>query len=490
MNYTSTRGSEVVLKSTEAVLEGLAPDGGLFMPKGLDLASFNAEGIFKLPYREMASRILSFFFDDFSDIKGIVERAYKDSFEADDITPVKAVSDRYILELFYGPTLAFKDVALQLLPYLMSDAKKEAGSKEEILILTATSGDTGKAALEGFKDVPGIRICVFFPHGGVSPVQQLQMTTQRGGNVRSCAVKGNFDDTQTGVKLIFEGFSEEALKAGTVLSSANSINIGRLIPQVVYYFKAYADLLAAGKIQEGDFVNFTVPTGNFGDILAGFFAKCMGLPVRKLICASNTNNILTDFLTTGVYDKNRPFYKTISPSMDILVSSNLERLLYLLSGNDSAYVAGLMSKLNTVGRYEVDKDMLNKLQETFSCGFADDDMTKKTIREVFLADRYLMDPHTAVAWTVSKAFTASDDPDAGLPNIVLSTASPYKFPQAIADALGLKDTGDEFALMEEIHEATGVKIPKNLAELKSLPVRFTDVIEKTDMEGYVRALVQ
>ena len=490
MKYTSTRGNSPTLTSLEAVLEGLASDGGLFMPLDLDFKSFDVSGIFDLNFQGISERILSFFFDDFPDMKRLVENAYKDSFTACDITPVQAVDDRYVLELFYGPTLAFKDVALQILPYLMSEARQVTGDAKEILILTATSGDTGKAALEGFKDVPGIRICVFFPYGGVSPIQQLQMTTQRGENVRSCAVFGNFDDTQTGVKTIFESASEECAAKGTILSSANSINVGRLVPQVVYYFKAYGDLLKAGVIQEGDPVNFTVPTGNFGDILAGFFAKCMGLPVKKLICASNTNNILTDFLTTGVYDKNRPFYKTLSPSMDILVSSNLERLLYLLSGHDAAYISELMTKLNTAGRYEVTPEILKALQETFSCGFADDTATKKTIRQVFETEHYLMDPHTAVAWRVSKEFSASGDEDAALPNIILSTASPYKFPKAIAESLDIPVSEDEFELMEAIQQVSGVPIPKNLAELKSLPVRFTDVIKKEDMADYVRAMAE
>ncbi|MBR0087565.1 MAG: threonine synthase [Lachnospiraceae bacterium] len=490
MRYTSTRGNENILPSREAVLKGLSPDGGLFMPLDLDFHSFKAEELYQLPYREMAERILSFFFDDFSDIKEVVRQAYENSFDTEEITPVKAVGDHYVLELFHGPTLAFKDVALQLLPRLMAAAAKETGSASDILILTATSGDTGKAAMEGFKDVPGIRILVFYPYGGVSPVQQLQMTTQRGNNVRTCAVRGNFDDAQTGVKQIFETLSETCAAKGTVLSSANSINIGRLVPQIVYYFKAYSDLIRSGRIAAGDPVNFTVPTGNFGDILAGYFARCMGLPVKKLICASNTNNILTDFLTTGVYDRNRPFYKTISPSMDILVSSNLERLLYMLSGNDASYTASLMRDLSEKGRYEVTPELLQKIRETFACGFADDEATKKTIGRVFKENGYLMDPHTAIAWAVSEDFSSSGDPDASLPNIVLSTASPYKFPQAVSDSLRLPLSDSEFELMDAIRASSGVPIPENLAELRTLPVRFTDVITKEEMNDFVLKLIE
>ncbi|MBP5225169.1 MAG: threonine synthase, partial [Lachnospiraceae bacterium] len=355
MLYRSTRGSKILHTSAEAVLTGLAPDGGLFMPASLDWASFPVKDSMNDGVRALSARILSFFFDDLHDMEGIVERAYDGRFDTDELTPLAVLSDRYLLELFHGPTSAFKDVALSVLPQLLVQAKKETDDPNLTLILTATSGDTGKAALAGFRDVPGVKIAVFYPDGGVSPVQRLQMATQEGQNVAVAAIRGNFDDAQTGVKDIFARVSQEGLLDGrhAVLSSANSINIGRLVPQIMYYFKAYKDLLQAGRIAFGDPVDYTVPTGNFGDILAGYFAKKMGLPVRRLVCASNENNVLTDFLQTGVYDRNRPFYRTASPSMDILVSSNLERLLYLLSDENPGEVAEYMHSLNETGRYRV-----------------------------------------------------------------------------------------------------------------------------------------
>lgn len=479
MKYQSTRSRALTASPAEAVLAGIAPDGGLFMPEAIP--SMDWQALLQEDTLTMSARILSALLPDYPDMDALVHRGYAGKFETEELTPVVPVGGRYVLELFRGPTSAFKDVALSLLPLLISEARNILGVKDEMLILTATSGDTGKAALEGFHDVAGTKIIVFYPHGGVSAVQQAQMVTQEGGNVKVCAVRGNFDDTQTGVKKIFAACAEKEL-AGVRLSSANSINIGRLAPQIVYYFKAYADLVRWGRIQIGEPVHFCVPTGNFGDILAGYFAKRMGLPVGKLICASNRNDVLTEFLSTGVYDKRRTFYKTTSPSMDILVSSNLERLLSLLTGDD-AYVAGLMKQLNERGHYKVSDELLKKLKAEFSCGCCDDAAAAETIGRLWAEENYLCDPHTAVAWNVAEQFgkTCSD----GAPVVVLSTASPYKFPAAVLSALGQKAGEDEFAVMEELHARTGVPVPKNLAALREKPVRHKDVIGREDMLAYV-----
>ena len=479
MKYQSTRNRALTASPAEAVLAGIAPDGGLFMPEAIP--SMDWQALLQEDTLTMSARILSALLPDYPDMDALVHRGYAGKFETEELTPVVPVGGRYVLELFRGPTSAFKDVALSLLPLLISEARDILGVKDEMLILTATSGDTGKAALEGFHDVPGTKIIVFYPHGGVSAVQQAQMVTQEGGNVKVCAVRGNFDDTQTGVKKIFAACAEKEL-AGVRLSSANSINIGRLAPQIVYYFKAYADLVRCGRIQIGEPVHFCVPTGNFGDILAGYFAKHMGLPVGKLICASNRNDVLTEFLSTGVYDKRRTFYKTTSPSMDILVSSNLERLLSLLTGND-AYVAGLMKQLNEQGHYKVSDELLKKLKAEFSCGCCDDAAAAETIGRLWAEENYLCDPHTAVAWNVAEQFGKTCS--GGAPVVVLSTASPYKFPAAVLSALGQKAGEDEFAVMEELHARTGVPVPKNLAALREKPVRHKDVIGREDMLAYV-----
>ncbi len=479
MKYQSTRNRALTASPAEAVLAGIAPDGGLFMPEAIPSMDWRA--LLQEDTLTMSARILSALLPDYPDMDALVHRGYAGKFETEELTPVVPVGGRYVLELFRGPTSAFKDVALSLLPLLISEARNILGVKDEMLILTATSGDTGKAALEGFHDVPGTKIIVFYPHGGVSAVQQAQMVTQEGGNVKVCAVRGNFDDTQTGVKKIFAACAEKEL-AGVRLSSANSINIGRLAPQIVYYFKAYADLVRWGRIQIGEPVHFCVPTGNFGDILAGYFAKRMGLPVGKLICASNRNDVLTEFLSTGVYDKRRTFYKTTSPSMDILVSSNLERLLSLLTGDD-AYVAGLMKQLNERGHYKVSDELLKKLKAEFSCGCCDDAAAAETIGRLWAEENYLCDPHTAVAWNVAEQFGKTCS--GGAPVVVLSTASPYKFPAAVLSALGQKAGEDEFAVMEELHARTGVPVPKNLAALREKPVRHKDVIGREDMLAYV-----
>ncbi len=478
MFYHSTRCPQGHVDSAQAVLEGLAPDGGLYMPQSIP--AFDWQSCLGGTSLEMSAAILSALLPDIPDMPGLVSRAYAGKFETEDLTPSVPVGDFRILELFRGPTSAFKDVALSMLPQLLTAAKTVKGVKEDILILTATSGDTGKAALEGFRDVPGVRICVFYPHGGVSQVQRAQMVTQEGGNVAVCAVEGNFDDAQTGVKDIFAACQGRALPFR--LSSANSINIGRLAPQIMYYFRAYRDLLDSGKISLGQEVNFSVPTGNFGDILAGYLAKLLGLPVGTLICASNANNVLTDFIRTGTYDRRRPLVKTTSPSMDILVSSNLERLLYLLS-NDTALVSRLMTQLKEQGHYTVPRALLEAIQSRFWASCCDDVRAAKTIRRVWEAHKYLCDPHTAAGWAAAEDYV-SETGD-GRPMVVLSTASPYKFPAAVLEALGGDTSGSEFAQMHRLSRLTQVPIPGNLANLEGRPERHTDVIPKDQMLPYV-----
>ena len=428
----------------------------------------------------MATDILQALLPDIPDMPELVKKAYTGKFETEDLTPTVAVGNAYILELFRGPTSAFKDVALSMLPQLLTAAKTAKGMAEDILILTATSGDTGKAALEGFHDVPGVRICVFYPNGGVSQVQRAQMVTQEGSNVAVCAVRGNFDDAQTGVKNIFAACREKDLPFR--LSSANSINIGRLAPQVMYYFRAYRDLMDAGRITLGQQVNFSVPTGNFGDILAGYLAKLLGLPVSRLICASNANNVLTDFIRTGTYDRRRPLLKTTSPSMDILVSSNLERLLYLLSG-DTELVAGLMRDLNTQGVYTVPEAMLETVRSEFWAAYCDDARAEAVMGKVFRELGYLCDPHTAAGWAAAEDYAAETGDDR--PMVVLSTASPYKFPVAVLTAIGGDTSGSEFQQMQRLSQISGVPIPGNLSGLEGRQERHTGVIDKDAMLDYV-----
>ena len=481
MRYHSTRNESVFVDSAQAVLEGLAPDGGLYMPEGLP--AFDWQECLKGSSIQMSTQILSALLPDIPDMPELVRRAYTGKFETEDLTPTVPVGSFSMLELFRGPTSAFKDVALSMLPQLLTAAKAVKGQEKDILILTATSGDTGKAALEGFRDVPGIRICVFYPDGGVSQVQRAQMVTQEGNNVSVCAVRGNFDDAQTGVKNIFAACQGRDLPVA--LSSANSINIGRLAPQIMYYFRAYRDLLDAGKIRLGDEVNFSVPTGNFGDILAGYLAKGLGLPVGTLICASNANNVLTDFIRTGTYDRRRPLLKTTSPSMDILVSSNLERLLYLLSG-DTKLVAGLMRELNTQGVYTVPARLLEKIQSQFWAACCDDARAAEIIGRVYKEDGYLCDPHTASGWAAAEDYVAETGDNR--PMVVLSTASPYKFPAAVLTAIGGDTSGDEFTQMARLSQITGVPVPKNLASLQGKPEKHTQVIDKDKMLSFVLSL--
>ena len=478
MLYHSTRSESAFVDSAQAVLEGLAPDGGLYMPE--HLPAFDWKKCLEGSSMDMATDILSALLPDIPNMSELVRKAYTGKFETEDLTPSVAVGDFTVLELFRGPTSAFKDVALSMLPQLLTAAKSAKGMKEDILILTATSGDTGKAALEGFHDVDGVRICVFYPHGGVSQVQRAQMVTQEGNNVAVCAIHGNFDDAQTGVKNVFAACQGKNLPFA--LSSANSINIGRLAPQIMYYFRAYRDLLDAGKIKLGEEVNFSVPTGNFGDILAGYLAKQLGLPVGTLICASNANNVLTDFIRTGTYDRKRPLLKTTSPSMDILVSSNLERLLYLLSG-DTKLVAGLMKDLNTEGSYTVPADLLEKIQGEFWAAYCDDARAEEIMGRVYKELGYLCDPHTASGWAAAEDYVAETGDKR--PMVVLSTASPYKFPVAVLTAIGGDTSGSEFQQMERLSSLSGVPIPKNLAGLQGKAEKHTGVIEKDKMLEYV-----
>ena len=485
MYYHSTRSSAYTVDSAQAVLSGLAPDGGLFVPQSLP--QIDIAKCLNMTAMEMARTIISALLPDIPEMDTLVKKAYTGKFQTEELTPTVDTGAFTVLELFRGPTSAFKDVALCMLPQLLTAAKKVKGMDEDILILTATSGDTGKAALAGFQDVEGVKICVFYPDGGVSAVQRAQMVTQEGNNVSVCAVKGNFDDAQTGVKNIFAAGVDGRLPGGNRcrLSTANSINIGRLAPQITYYFKAYSDLLHRGVVTMGQEVNFCVPTGNFGDILAGYLAKKMGLPVGQLICASNANNVLTDFIRTGTYDRRRTLHKTLSPSMDILVSSNLERLLYFLSG-DTALVASLMTQLNTQGFYTVPENLKAAITQEFWAGCCDDSAAQSTIAKVWEQQHYLCDTHTATAWAVAEEYQAQTGDRR--PMVVLSTASPYKFPAAVLSSLEQVQEENEFRLMDRLAEKTGVPIPKNLTGLEDRPQRHTGVIEKEQMLSYVMNL--
>lgn len=491
MKYFSTRSEKNTANGPEAILKGIAPDGGLYTPLDFSGMQIDLKSILGMSAVEISAAVIGRLLPDFSpeEMRALIEAAYEGKFETEDLTPVEQVGDAFVLELFRGPTSAFKDVALSVLPRLIVASREKLGVSDEVVILTATSGDTGKAALEGFRDVPGTRIIVFYPDGGVSDVQKAQMVTQEGGNVRVCAIRGNFDDAQTGVKRIFgdDGQNHWAAEYGARLSSANSINLGRLAPQVAYYFKAYADLVLTGSIALGDEVNFVVPTGNFGDILAGEFARRMGLPVAKLVCASNANNVLTDFIRTGCYDRRREFVKTVSPSMDILVSSNLERYLFLASGGDFALVDGLMADLKEKGVYSVPRDVLETMQRRFSAYCAADSEATEVIGRVWREYGYLLDTHTAVAWAAMEKFQAESDN--GCRTVVLSTASPYKFSRDVLRAISDDVPEDGFEAMDRLHAVTGVPVPQNLAGLRDKTPRFDDCIDRDAMCAYVRKAV-
>lgn len=473
--YESTRDNSIKISSKKAILKGISNDGGLFVWPELDTVKIDLNKICEQTYMENAVYVLKHLLHDYSteELEECVKNAYSTSFSTSDVTPIRKVDDIYVLELFHGPTSAFKDVALTLLPQLMSCALKVTDQKA--LILTATSGDTGKAALSGFMDVDNIGIEVFYPDQKVSQIQYRQMATQKGSNVKVYAVKGNFDDAQSKVKQLFldEELAKSAADKNVMLTSANSINIGRLVPQIVYYFESYKYLVNNNVIKMNDKVSFSVPTGNFGDVLAGYYAYLMGLPVKKFYVASNSNHVLTDFLKTGVYDRNRDFVQTISPSMDILISSNLERLLYYMSQKDNAFVAKCMKDLNETGRYEIGAEMLTKIQELFGCGYVDDDMTKQVIKETYDKTGIVLDPHTAIGYKVAK--------DAKEDIIVsLATASPYKFSIDVLDALDV-DSKDEFDAMHKLAEICPDPVPKGLAELETLDILHKDVIEIDDM---------
>ena len=473
MKFFSTRDHSRIVTASQAIAQGLSDEGGLFVPESFP--QVDVEALCQLDYPELAAAVVSEYLTDYSKdfLAEAARTTYGEAFggKAGHLAPVEG--DTYALELWHGPTCAFKDYALQLMPKLLVEAKKNLSRTEKTLILVATSGDTGKAALDGYHDIPGVEIAVFYPTGGTSEIQRLQMATQEGANVAVYAVRGNFDDAQAGVKRIF---SDEAIRAtladrGYFLSSANSINWGRILPQVVYYISAYCDLVRDGKLSMGDKVNFCVPTGNFGDILAGYYAKQMGLPVGKLVCASNQNNVLTDFLSTGTYTAKREFYKTTSPSMDILVSSNLERLLYHVTGSD-AEVAGLMKSLNETGRYTVRPETLKAIQESFDCGWSSEEQVAGEIRARYEKDGYLCDTHTAVAFHV-----AAQKKRDGVPMVVLSTASPFKFPRSVLEALGHTAPENDFEAMQALEEATGHTAPASLAVLRQKAERFSTVID-------------
>lgn len=487
MNYASTRNSALKVTSAHAIVKGLSDEGGLYVPESIPrLTKEEILALCDKSYVDRAYDVFSKFLTDFTpdELRHCVESAYNDkNFDTDNIAEItKLKGGRYILELWHGPTCAFKDMALQILPYLLTTSAKKTVDGKKIAILVATSGDTGKAALEGFKDVPGTSISVFYPEDGVSPMQKRQMTTQDGANVSVCAVKGNFDDCQNGVKAIFTDKDiEEKLAANNVLlSSANSINWGRLAPQIVYYVSTYAQLVKDKEIEYGEKVNIVVPTGNFGNILAAYYAMLMGIPVNRLICASNSNNVLTDFINTGVYDRNRQFHTTISPSMDILISSNLERLLYHFTGEDDKLINEWFGALKTSGRYEVNAEVKSKLGELFWAGCCDDDETKAQISRTFKEEHYLLDTHSAVAVKVYDDYkTKTGDTTK---TIIASTANPYKFGRAVYEAVnGGVQPDDEFELIALLEKATDTKMPAPLAATKDKAVRFTGVVEKQDM---------
>ena len=476
--YVSTRNSKIEVSASKAVLLGQAEDGGLFVPA--DLANFKRDyhEITSLDFKGMAKYIWNMFFDDYGSdvIDELVERSYTGKFSSELVTPLSKVGDAYVLELYHGPTSAFKDVALQALPNLLTKARDMNGETDEIMILTATSGDTGSAAMSGFSDVPGTSIVVFYPDGGTSETQRLQMVTDSGNNTTACAIRGNFDDAQAGVKRIFREIPKPA--KGVSLSSANSINIGRLVPQIVYYFSAYRQLLDMGSITDGDKVDFIVPTGNFGDIMAGYFARCIGLPIRRLVCASNKNDVLTEFINTGHYDRKRDFYKTTSPSMDILVSSNLERLLYYICGEE--HTVSYMKQLEEAGEYQITSDELADIQSVFTGLCASDEEGSVAIKEVFETEHYLMDTHTSIAWSCMEKYSKDD-----VPKVVLSTASPYKFCASVLSALGLEVSDSDRKNMEACRKHTGAPIPAGLAGIFDKRIKHTDIIDSSDMKDYV-----
>ncbi len=486
--YKSTRSDNVTITASQAILKGLASDGGLFVPTQLPKLNVSLEELSKMSYKETAYAVMKEFLTDFTEeeLKSCIDKAYDSKFDTEEIAPLVKAEGAYYLELFHGATIAFKDMALSILPHLLTTSAKKNNVKNEIVILTATSGDTGKAALAGFADVPGTRIVVFYPKGGVSPIQEKQMVTQKGDNTFVVGIKGNFDQAQSGVKAIFGNKELEAEmdKAGFQFSSANSINIGRLVPQVVYYVYAYAKLLANGEITDGEKINVVVPTGNFGNILAAYYAKNMGLPIDKLICASNDNKVLYDFFTTGIYDKNREFILTTSPSMDILISSNLERLIYKIAGNDAAKNKELMTSLTTTGKYDITDDMRAELKDFYG-NYATEKETAEVIKDIYEKTGYIIDTHTAVAAVVSRKYLRDTNDTNKL--VIASTASPFKFTRSVMNAIDSKyDSMGDFELVDELSKIGNVKVPNAIEEIRNAKVLHDTVCEVDEMTDVVK----
>ncbi|MBE5841001.1 MAG: threonine synthase [Butyrivibrio sp.] len=486
--YSSTRGEKGNIKASEAILRGLAGDGGLYVPDHIPHLEKSLREIADLDYQAAAYEVMKLLLTDYTEeeLKYCISHAYDSKFDTQEIAPLSEADGAFYLELYHGSTIAFKDMALSILPYLMTTAAKKNAVKNDIVILTATSGDTGKAALAGFADVPGTKIIVFYPKHGVSPIQERQMVTQKGDNTCVIGIEGNFDDAQTGVKKLFtdKALAELMDSKGFQFSSANSINIGRLVPQIAYYVYAYCKLLKEGRIADGDEINVVVPTGNFGNILAAYYAKNMGVPIAKLICASNSNKVLFDFFKSGEYDRNRDFVLTSSPSMDILISSNLERLIYHIAGNDSAKDADLMAKLSNDGKYEISDDMRAKL-DSFYGGYATEEETFATIKKVFDGAGYLIDTHTAVASAVYDKYKKETGDDKV--TVIASTASPFKFTRSVMNALGHgDDSKDDFALADELSAISKVDIPEAVTSIRTAEIRHKTVVDKTEMEKAVK----
>lgn len=492
ISYKSTRSAENSVSSLEAIIRGIAEDGGLYVPSFLPCIDKPLNQLASMTYSELAFYIMKKFFSEFSDQELLccIENAYDEKFDTEEIVPVVKKDDTYFLELFHGPTLAFKDMALSVLPHLMTSAAKKLNRSEEIVILTATSGDTGKAALEGFKDVENTKIIVFYPQNGVSQIQKRQMITQKGKNTYVYGINGNFDDAQTGVKEVFND-KELCMQLGKnniILSSANSINIGRLVPQIVYYFYAYANLLKNKDIQIGEKINVVVPTGNFGNILAAYYAKKMNLPINRLICASNENNVLYDFIATGIYDKRRELKVTTSPSMDILISSNLERLLYDLSRNDAQLVSNMMQKLSSDGFYEIPVQMKGKLKDFYG-GFCDEQETYKSIRDIYNRTGYVIDTHTAVAYSVYQKYKKDTSDDTK--TVVVSTASPFKFTKSVCKALLLEvDNYNDFQLLYKLSQSAELKVPYTIKDLENKKIVHDNICNKTDIRSVVKNILK
>lgn len=486
--YQSTRDEKNKVTASQAILQGLATDGGLFTPINMPELALDFEQLKEASYQEVAKIVLSAFLDDFTEeeLDHCITSAYDDKFDTPAIAPIVKLENQYNLELFHGSTIAFKDMALSILPYLLTTSAKKQGVDNKIVILTATSGDTGKAAMAGFADVPGTDIIVFYPKDGVSKIQELQMTTQTGANTHVVAIDGNFDDAQTDVKRMFNDadLREKLLANKAQFSSANSMNVGRLVPQVVYYVYAYAQMVKAGHISNGDKINITVPTGNFGNILAAYYAREIGVPVGKLICASNENKVLTDFFATGTYDKKRDFKVTTSPSMDILVSSNLERLIFHLVGNSAAKTKALMESLTTAGEYTL-LDVDQSILDLFAAGYATEEETAAEIKRVYEESKYIEDPHTAVASAVYQAYVAKTGDKT--PTVIASTASPYKFPRVAVEAVTGEDSGDDFTAVQELHDLSTVAIPSAVNGLETADVRHTTVVATADMQKAVES---